>query len=231
MRRLLVHVEGQTEYDFVNDLLRPHLTAFGYASIYPSLMGNARRTNRGGGVRSWTSARREIVDHLHEDRARLVTTMVDFYAMPTSWPGRSKVTGRSSEQKAQQVEHAMHADIAKHRRTHSGAGRFRPFVMMHEFEALLFSDPACFAATSRQPGIEPALRAILTKYASPEDINEKPETIPSRRIIELIPNYQKRTDGPKAAAAIGLLTIRAACPHFNAWLTDLETWPTRLAQS
>ena len=50
MKRLLVHVEGQTEETFVNELLAPHLLARGYSPVSARLMGNARlRERRGGG--------------------------------------------------------------------------------------------------------------------------------------------------------------------------------------
>ena len=43
MTRLLVHVEGQTEEQFVNELLAPHLYFFGFTKISARLVGNARQ--------------------------------------------------------------------------------------------------------------------------------------------------------------------------------------------
>ena len=42
MARLLIHVEGQTEEDFVNEVLRNHLMAQGYHSVAARIVGNAR---------------------------------------------------------------------------------------------------------------------------------------------------------------------------------------------
>jgi len=39
MARLLVHVEGQTEETFVEELLRPHLLAHGFTSVSAKLKG------------------------------------------------------------------------------------------------------------------------------------------------------------------------------------------------
>jgi hypothetical protein len=61
MSRLLVHVEGQTEETFVNELLCPHLTRFGWSMVSARLLGHARRRDRRGGIKSWGSARTEIV--------------------------------------------------------------------------------------------------------------------------------------------------------------------------
>ena len=43
MRRLLVHVEGQTEETFVNEVLREYLVNRGYHSVGARLLGNARQ--------------------------------------------------------------------------------------------------------------------------------------------------------------------------------------------
>ena len=42
MSRLLVHVEGETEETFVNELLRPHLAGRGWSVVSARLLGNAR---------------------------------------------------------------------------------------------------------------------------------------------------------------------------------------------
>ena len=36
----------------------------------------------------------------------------------------------------------------------------------------------------------------------------------------------RRIDGPQIAQAIGLSTIRAQCPRFDAWVTRLEALAT-----
>ena len=77
MERLLIHVEGETEETFVNELLRPHLAGRGWSMVSARLLGNARRRDRRGGIKSWVSVREEIVRHLREDTGRIVTTMVD----------------------------------------------------------------------------------------------------------------------------------------------------------
>ncbi len=76
MLRLLVHVEGQTEENFVNEMLAPHLYAFGYSSIRARLIGIARQRNRRGGIRTWPTVLRDIVHHLREDEGCFATIMV-----------------------------------------------------------------------------------------------------------------------------------------------------------
>src|SRR5687767_1727818 len=92
LTRLLIHVEGETEEAFVNEVLRPHLSAHGFTNVSARLMGNARQRDRRGGIRSWEHAKRDILNHLREDQGCLVTTMVDYYGLPSAgagaWPGR-----------------------------------------------------------------------------------------------------------------------------------------------
>ena len=102
-----------------------------------------------------------------------------------------------------------------------GSVRFLPFVMMHEFEALLFSDCGAFCRSVDRVELEPQLAKIRAGFASPEQINDSPQTAPSKRIEALMPRYRKPLDGVNAARAIGLDRMRAECPHFNDWLERL----------
>ena len=82
MSRLFVHVEGETEERFVNEVLSPHLYDHGFSRISARLIGNARQRDRRGGIRAWTVVRKDIVNHLREDRGSIATTMVDYYGLP-----------------------------------------------------------------------------------------------------------------------------------------------------
>lgn len=73
--RLLVHVEGQTEETFVNEVLRDHLVARGYHFVGARIVGNARQR---GGIRPWLSVRIDIRNHLLEDPGCVATTMIDY---------------------------------------------------------------------------------------------------------------------------------------------------------
>ena len=229
MTRLLIHVEGQTEETFVNEVLGPHLSGYGYFTVSARLMGNARQRSRRGGVKPWPSARKEIVRHLRGDPGCIASTMVDYYGLPQSgqraWPGRAAASQLAFPEKASKIEHCLLADV----RVHLGDGcdrhRFVPYLMMHEFEAMLFSDCAAFASGIGCPDLAPSLQAIRDRFASPEEIDDSPVTAPSKRIATLIPGYQKPTQGLLAIQEIGLDAIRAQCPHFRAWLERLEGLP------
>jgi Domain of unknown function (DUF4276) len=226
MARLLVHVEGQTEEAFVNELLQDYLLARGYDAVSARIVGNARLRNRRGGIRPWPSVRRDIIGHLTEDPACIATTMVDYYGLPqegaAAWPGRAKATGLKSGEKASSVESALLDDVV------AEIGRFNPrrfvpFVVMHEFESLLFSDCAGFSRGIGRPALEREFRTIRDQFTTPEEIDDSPNTAPSKRVMDLVPGYEKPLLGTLAALEIGLSSIRRECPHFDHWLTQLES--------
>ena len=222
MRRLLVHVEGQTEETFVNTVLAPHLYRAGYTSVSARLVGNARQRRYRGGIKAWDAVRKDILTHLRRDPAAFATTMVDYYRLPRTWPGRdqaARAATLSSRDRAKTVEQAILDDIsaAMGRRP-----RFVPHVVMHEFEGLLFSDPDRFAQSLGKPDLAPQLRAIRDEFESPEDINDSPDSAPSKRVRNLFPRYRKPLMGPLAVEMIGLDAVREACPLFSEWLVALE---------
>lgn len=221
MRRLHVHVEGQTEEGFVNGVLLPHLVGgFGYAIVSARLLGNPRSRLRRGGVRSWASVRKEIIRHLRTDREALATTMVDYYGLPDTWPGRDASMQAPFAEKAAVVERGLRDDDAA--ALGGGADRFIPFVVMHEYEGLLFSDPPTFAQSIGRSELAGDFQAIRNRFANPEEINDSSETTPSKRVERLIPGYQKPLMGVQAALVIGLDVIRRECPHFDGWVRRLE---------
>ena len=229
MTRLLIHVEGPTEETFVNEVLGPHLYGHGYYVVGARLMGSARQRGNRGGVTSWPSACREIVRHLREDSGRTVSIMVDYYGLPQSgsrgWPGRAAASQLTFPEKANTIEDLLLADVCQRMGSSFNPDRFIPYVMMHEFEAMLFSDCAAFARGIGSPDLAASLQAIRDEFASPEQIDDSPTTAPSKRIARLVPGYQKPTQGTLAIQEIGLDIIRAQCPHFRAWLERLEGLP------
>ena len=231
MARLFVLVEGETEETFVNEVLVHHLFTRGFHSVSAKLMGNARMRNRRGGIRAWPSVQQDIVRHLRHDREVYVTTMVDYYALPQgegdplAWPGRSAAAALPFEERAIHVESSLMVAIQAEMGDSWNPNRFLPFVVMHEFEGLLFSDCEKFATGIADPNLSGKFQQIRDAFSSPEEINDSPLTHPSKRVVELIPGYQKPLHGNLAAIEIGLPPIREQCPHFRSWMERLEAIP------
>jgi hypothetical protein len=109
---------------------------------------------------------------------------------------------------------------------------FLPYVQIHEFEALLFADPAKMAEVlapvcqTKQSDLTAHFQAIVDEAGQPEAINDNYDTCPSRRIGGVVRSYRKPVFGPIIAGRIGLEALRTACPHFGQWLERLESLST-----
>lgn len=228
MIRLLVHVEGQTEESFVNEVLAPHLHGYGVSATARQL-GHARQRERRGGIKGWMIVRDEIVRHLRTDGNSIATTMVDYFGLPATgnraWPGRNEAPARRFSERAIGVENAMAEDVRGHMGDRFDDRRFVPYLMMHEFEALLFSDCQKFSSAIGQPNIAGLLQSVRDDFSHPEEINDSPNGAPSKRILGIFEGYRKPLMGLLGIQAIGLPTIRAECPHFSCWLSRLENLP------
>jgi len=145
---LIVHVEGHTEESFVNEVLAPHLVGHGFATVRAGFIGG-----RQGGITSWTVAQRHIVNHLRDDATYVATTMVDYYGLPrtgtAAWPGRAEAAELPVGDKAEAIEERLVVSVAEEMGAAFDRNRFVPYVMMHEFEALLFSDCAASQVVSQ----------------------------------------------------------------------------------
>jgi hypothetical protein len=216
MSKVLILVEGQTEEAFVKQLLSPHLVA---QAIFPivTIATTRRRPDRKdfkGGIVSYGKVKIDLRPLLYDTSAVLVTTMMDFYGLPSDFPGIANCPSGSCQERLGHLESEFARDI-----NHQ---KFLLYLALHEFEALLFTSPAHIAAHFPSQSRLLQLESIKSQFASPEEIDDDPATAPSKRIRGLYPEYQKRADGPIIAQKIGLELIRQECPHFNDWLTKLE---------
>ena len=101
--------------------------------------------------------------------------------------------------------------------------KFIPYIQLHEFEGLLFSDVDAFKLTFDEKNIDfDKIRSAADSFENPELINNSPLTAPSKRLIAAIPGYNKVIDGNCVAMDIGLNKIRLKCPLFNEWVEKLE---------
>jgi hypothetical protein len=219
MSRVIAVVEGQTEQGFVRDVLAPFLSV---KNVFLSARLVGKPGHKGGDCR-YDRAKRDVLALLRQESDTIVTTMFDFYALPDSWPGRTKARAVPFLQKAGVVEAAVKDDILGQFSDSFDAMRFRPYVQMHEFEALLFSRPAVICSVLRSPNSEKEMQDIRRSFQNPEEINDNPATAPSKRILNVFADYRKRLHGLIAAQRIGINAMREVCPHFCQWVRMLES--------
>jgi len=220
MKQGLVLVEGQTEERFVTECLGPHLLVRQLALV-PTIVKTKRVVGGSsfkGGVTSYRQVQRDLGFLLHDSGASVITTLLDYYALPSDFPGMADRPAASAAQRVAHVEAAWAATV--------GDRRFVPNLALHEFEAWVYADPSRLEPWmfDDDPTVIAAIAAVTASHPTPEDIDEGPLTAPSKRLRRAFTAYQKPLHGSLAVSMIGLERVRAVCPHFASWLDRLEAF-------
>ena len=193
-------VEGQTEGEFVKRILAQHLLKNGVL---------AKEHELGGGVDVYRIADEMLRYCKSYD---VVTSLVDYYG----FRGKRHATVTELEQKI--------SDEIGNRAPGGILCRIYPYVQLHEFEGLLFSNVRAF---ENIPGVTTAniqrLTLIRSRFSTPESINCGEHSAPSKRIKGVIPTYQKVVNGLSVAEGITLAKIRQECNRFDSWIACLES--------
>jgi hypothetical protein len=212
MTRLLVLAEGDTEELFVREILAPHLAKFG---VYATATGVVSKRLASGkkitGGNLWSNVRNSLIPLLQDSEA-WVTTLLDYYGLPEGFPGLS--SGERSAMHLKSMEQSL-AEAINH------PPRFIPFLVLHEFEAWYFASPNKVAEYYGQSKIAELMQQAADMAGGPEAINHGKETHPSKRLEGYGVGFRKTT-AVALLKEIGIPAIRAACPHFAAWLGRLE---------
>uniref|UniRef100_UPI004057C918 DUF4276 family protein n=1 Tax=Candidatus Electronema sp. TaxID=2698783 RepID=UPI004057C918 len=225
MRRIEVVIiaEGPAEQTFVRDILAPNMAMKGIF-LHASLIGKSG--HKGGDIR-FERAKSYIGNFLKQRPDIYVSTMLDYFRIDSDWPGKEQVSRQvksgavlSAAKKAELLEEATRQKVVESFGGNNANRRFIPYISMHEFEALLFSNPVVLA---KELSVDPKIiQKILAECGSPEEINDRPETAPSKRIAVLTNGYRKIAMGKTIAESIGIPVMRRNCPHFDQWLTTIE---------
>lgn len=222
MKRIYVVTEGQSETNFVNKVLSPFFLTLNKILIPTTVLTKADE-NKGkmykGGLLNYAKAKNTIEKDLAyiKDENVFVTTMFDLYALPKDTPGKNEADKvLDPYQKVSCIENAMIASEKLSKPV------YHPYIQLHEFEALLFSDLNLLAEQYFEYDIQP-LRDCLCKKRKPELINDGVKTAPSKRIINCIPNYDKATDGVSVLEKIGINNLCQSCKHFSEWIDWMKS--------
>jgi hypothetical protein len=218
MKFIYILCEGETEEKFVKELLQPHFWAHD-KHLQPVILHTKRDrsgTKVKGGVSSYEKIRRELQNLLRDSHVDCVTTFLDYYGLPEDFPGKAEMAHCKFETPYQRVTH-----LEKKFAEDIDDRRFLPYIMLHEFEAVLFID---LAALEKVVGVSPDFRALgdWQLFSSPEEMNDGKDTHPSARLGKAYRGYRKVLHGSQAVMRIGLERIREKCPHLDEWIRKLE---------
>lgn len=211
--RLIIVVEGKTEEEFVNEMLKPYF----YSSGFYDITAIKIQTSKGfkGGFVNYQHLKRDILRLLQEPNT-LVTTFVDYFRIPSNLPDYDNCM------KLIHVGNRITCLEASMKNDVGFEGRFIPYIQQHEFESLLFTRSESFS-TYYDAKVVAAIEKVVVQYDNPEDINDSPNTAPSKRLLSIISNYKKVTDGNLIALETGIEQILAKCPRFRTWIEKLSS--------
>lgn len=208
MKRLVFIVEGDTEIILVQNLIVPYLYSLGFNNtMHRQTIITNRKQHKKGGVGSYGKFRNEVNRTLSQGNV-IVTTMIDFFKLPTDFPNFT-----SNSHQIRQIEEAIHQDFDNN-------PNFIPYIQRHELEALMFSERSGFELVIDDEKKMEDIDEILQKYPNPEDINNHPDTAPSKR-LEKIFGYEKTSDGSLIFEMIGFGNILQKCPRFSEWINSI----------
>lgn len=217
-KKVFVLCEGQTEEGFIKRVLGPYLSAK-QIFLIPTII-KTKREVRGpdhkGGVNSYRQVKRDLLPLLNDTSADIVTTMIDYYALPLDFPGYDQRPDSTCYARVQFMEEQFNKDISQ--------TKFLPYLQLHEFEALVFASedklPIAFVNKNRE--IQ-RVSEVNNEFASPEEINENPNSAPSKRLKNIFPEYQKTFHSQLILSQSNIDDLRTKCSHFNEWLKKLES--------
>ncbi|MBV8357675.1 MAG: DUF4276 family protein, partial [Deltaproteobacteria bacterium] len=148
MIRLHIVVEGQTEESFINEVLAPEL---GLRDVFIDAhsITTGRRLGRAfrGGWNSYGKLLRDLSLWMKQDQNddSWFSTMVDLYRLPNDFPGYDICQAISEpKRRVECLEDRFACDVREQFGDSIISRRFIPYIQLHEFEALLFSDPDKF---------------------------------------------------------------------------------------
>lgn len=208
MKRLVFIVEGDTEIILVQNLIVPYLINLGFQnSMHAQTIVTNRKQHKKGGVTGYQKFKNEVVRTLSQGNV-IITTLIDFFRLPTDFPGYTE-----NSLQINRIENEILKDLQNN-------NDFIPYIQRHELEALMFSDRNGFELVIDDNKKLQEIDSILDEYDNPEDINNHPDTAPSKR-LEKIFNYDKTGDGELIFQMIEIESIIEKCPRFSDWLNKI----------
>ncbi|WCL51475.1 DUF4276 family protein [Leptospira sp. GIMC2001] len=216
MKRLIIIVEGQTELEFVNEILKPFLNLNGLNSVHYFTI---KHTN--GGLTKYQHLKRDLLNCVFQSNA-VVSTLIDFYALPKDFPEyeNAKVAYLEKSDRVEYLEKAIREDLEKEKGQEFP--NLVPYIQLHEFEALAFSSDIWLSTLFTKTEIEyQNIKNIFDSHPNPELINDSQLTAPSKRLEKHIPGYNKVIHGILILKEIGIETVLEKCPRFSNWVETL----------
>ena len=222
MANVFLIVEGPTEEQFYRKTLQDYFRSEDGSFLHylqvvqmPSKRNTTSRGKKGGRV-TFAAAIDNVKRFLTQaSHCQLVVLILDYYGLHSTFLDHLSSDHNALDDRVRAIQDRLENEI--------NHPRFRFRLQIHEFEAYLFSDPQAIVSHFSQPEKLQDLERILSSFTNdPEQINNSPETAPSKRLENHFPKFGKITDGLVIATKIGIPKIREHCFRFNAMIQLIE---------
>lgn len=206
LSRILILLEGETEYEFVSKVLAPYLVTkliFLIPTVVETKKVIGGASHKGGG--DFSKFKADVLSLLNDSNAVAVTTLYDFYEFP-------EIPNLSSE---------SYSDVATLEEiiaSQFNNRRFKPYLQLHEFEAFLFIEPELTAKAALKQQDANLIQQHRNQFNHVEEINLGKDTAPSKRLIASIGKYNKPRVGAKVTQELGISRLMQECPKFAIWV-------------
>jgi len=213
MKRLVFLVEGNSEVVFINQFIIPYLYSLGFENVMHAqpIITNRKQHKKGGMVN---------YDHLKNDLNRviaqgnvIITTLIDFFKLPPSFPNYT-----TDSQGISDIEQGVVDDFADF-------PDLIPYIQKYEFEALMFSKIDGFEIVMDDDKQLREIQDIMNKFPNPEDINNSPQTAPSKRLERIFAigqeRYEKVVHSELIFEMLDIQSILDKCPRFKMWIEKI----------
>lgn len=212
LKNLYIMCEGRSEVEFINFFFKKQIK-----NVY--IKADARLQKGGINFKNIISKSR---NQLKSEPSCFVTTFVDYY-------GTSDFVGFKDQdnniyQKIKNIEQKISKEVNNE--------RFIPYIQLHEFETLLFSNLHIMENYDRitMEDIKKLERSV-SNFSNIEKINGSFETSPSHRLESFLEKYDIKFNDRKMLKTylvafinkIDFSLILEKCKHFNEWYHKLQT--------
>jgi hypothetical protein len=215
MKKLIIICEGKTEQLFCKNLLEDYFKKINVLIEFPLI------SHSNGGIVKWIHLKSQIENTLKIDSSCVVTTFIDYYGIEGhhNFPQWNVADLEIDKNRRMDIlEKGMLSGI-----DNALGDRFIPYIQLHEFEALAFSNYQTFEDYYEDFEADfTKLKLICDNNQNPETINNSPETAPSKRLKNNIYGYDKISHGIDICEMMGLNQIILKCKRFGDWISNLK---------
>lgn len=226
MVEIAIVAEGPSEQQFIVNYLDPYLRQasggklFTRAIVVKTGVGADGKACSGGG--GWYSRATAGYDSLirrllSQPQLQGVSTMIDYYGFPRDFIKEAGLVAP----KCEDLEEKLLECYTKREQP----GKFLPFVVKHEFETLVIAAALHGSSTVFSAAEIRQMAGWKDSSGGVEEINDSPQTSPSKRIIRLKEHskvrYRKVPDSTDVFDHAPFEAVLKECPRFADWVAKL----------